>query len=296
MRVAVSGSSGFVGSALCASLSADGHEVVRLVRREATDVLEAQWDPARGHLDAGVLTGVEAVVNLSGAGVGDRRWSRSYRRIIRESRVRSTALLASAIAQLPEPPRVFVSASGIALYGPDRDAEPLDEDSAPGDGFLAALCEEWEQAAAPAKAAGVAVCHPRFGIVMDRSGGALGAMLPLFSWGLGGALGGGHQFWSPISLHDTVRALRLLIEEHGCVGPYNLTVPEPVSNAEFSRILAAQLRRPRLLPVPGVALQLALGAYADEVLGSLFVLPRRLLQAGFTFDHPAAWSIVRAAV
>ena len=190
MRVAVSGSGGFIGTALCASLQAEGHEVVRLVRREATDILEAQWDPARGHLDAGVLTGVEAVVNLSGAGIGQRRWSRSYRRVIHDSRIRSTALLASALAQLPEPPRVFVSASGISLYGPDRDAEALHEDSAAGEGFLASLCEEWEHAAAPARAAGVAVCHPRFGIVMDRGGGALGAMLPLFSWGLGGSLGG----------------------------------------------------------------------------------------------------------
>lgn len=296
MKVAVSGSGGFIGTALCRSLRADGHEVVRLVRRRPAGPDEAQWNPSQGRLDIGDLAGAEAVVNLAGASLGRRRWSRSYRRVIHDSRIRSTSVLASALTQLPERPRVFVSASGSGLYGPDRDDEVLDEDSSAGDGFLAQLCEDWEQAAAPARAADIAVCHPRLGMVMDRSGGALGRMLPLFRLGLGGSLGDGHQFWSVISLHDTVRALRFLIEQHGSVGPYDLTAPQPVTNAEFSRLLAHALSRPRLLPVPPFALHLGLGGFADELLGSLYVVPERLVQAGFEFDHPDARSIVRAAI
>ncbi|PSK99741.1 hypothetical protein CLV30_11744 [Haloactinopolyspora alba] len=296
MKVAISGGGGFVGTALRASLRADGHDVLRLVRRKPAGPHETQWDPAQGVLDVGDLAGVEAVVNLAGAGVGARRWSRSYKRLVHDSRIRSTALLASGLAQLAEPPRVLVSASGVSLYGPDRGDEVLDEESDAGDGFLAGLCHEWEQAAAPARAADIAICHSRFGIVMDRSGGALGRLLPWYRLGLGGTLGNGRQFWSPISLHDTVRALRFLIEQHGCVGPYNLTAPEPLVQAEFSRVLGQAVSRPRLLPVPETALRLAVGQYATEIVGSLNVLPTRLTQAGFEFDHPDARSIVGAGL
>lgn len=296
MRVAICGSSGFIGTALTASLRADGHDVLRLVRRAAAEPDEASWDPARGVVDDEDLGGVEAVVNLSGANVGARRWTRHYKHVVRDSRVRTTAFLASVLARLPNPPRVLVCASGVGYYGPDRGDEVVDEDDVAGDGFLAGLCVEWEQAAAPARAAGIAVCQARFGVVMDKSGGGLARMLPLFRLGLGGALGSGEQFWSLVSLHDTVRALRFMIEQHGCVGPHNVTAPAPVTNAEFSRVLAAELSRPRLLPVPGLGLRAALGEYANEATGSLRVIPSRLTSAGFAFDHPDVTSIVRAAL
>ncbi len=296
MRVAIAGGSGLIGSALRASLISDGHEVVRLVRRHPASPDEAHWDPDGGILDADDLAGVEAVVNLAGAGVGDRRWSSSYRRVLHDSRIRSTTLLASTMAQLPDPPRLFVSASGIAVYGTDRGDEILDEDSPAGDGFLALLCQEWEQAAAPARAAGIAVCHPRFGLVMGPGGGAFARMLPWFRAGLGGSYGNGDQWWSPVSLHDTVRALRFLIEEHGCVGAYDLTAPHSISNAEFARVLAAALNRPRLLHAPAFGLHLLLGPYARHILGSLNVVPARLTRSGFTFDHSDAHSIVTAAL
>lgn len=296
MRVAVAGSSGFIGSALCASLSADGHEVVRLVRRAATAPDEAHWDPEQGAVPLAQLADVEAVVHLGGANVGGHRWTRRYKQQLHHSRVRSTAVLAAALTTLATRPRVFVSASAMGYYGPDRGHDVLNEDDAAGDGFMARLCQDWEQAASPARAADIAVCHPRFGLVVGPGGGALGPMLPLFRLGLGGAFGDGEQSWSPVSLHDTVRALRFMIEEHGCVGAYNVTAPEPVSNGEFSRLLAAELHRPRLLPVPGFALRIALGEAAGELLGSLHVVPTRLTEAGFTFEHPDARSIIAAAV
>lgn len=296
MRVAVAGSSGFVGAGLRAELAAAGHDVVRLVRRPAAADDEITWDPDAGRLDSASLAGVEAVVNLCGAGVGDRRWTRHYKRVIHDSRVRSTAVLASALAAMTEPPRVFVSGSAEGYYGNDRGRLILDENDPPGETFLARLCVDWEAAAAPAKAAGIAVCHPRLGIVMHRSGGALGRMLPLFRFGLGGRLGGGEQFWSFVSRADTTRALRFLVEEHGCVGAYNVTAPQPAANAEFARVLAEAMKRPALVPAPSFAVQVVLGEYADEVLGSLRIVPSRLLDSGFTFEHPDARSVVAAAL
>lgn len=296
MRVAVTGSSGFIGTALTAHLHRGGHDVVRLVRRDPTGPDEARWDPAAGVIDIADLEGVEAVVNLSGAPVGDHRWNRAYKRVLHDSRVRTTTVLAAALASMPERPRVLVSASGINFYGSDRGHDVLDEDDDPGDGFLAGLSQEWEDAANPARNANIAVCNPRFGIVMDRSGGALGRMLPLFRLGLGGTLGGGDQYWSSVSLNDVIRSLTFLIEEHGCVGPYNVTAPEPVTNAEFTRVLAAALHRPRLAPVPAVALRIALGEYAEDIIGSLRVVPSRLVDAGFVHDQPTPRAIVEAAL
>ncbi|WP_198663948.1 TIGR01777 family oxidoreductase [Jiangella endophytica] len=296
MRVAVAGSSGFVGSALVAELESAGHDVVRLVRRAPAAANEARWDPEQGVVPLPRLTDVEAVVHLGGVNVGSRRWTRGFKKQLHHSRIRSTTVLASALTGLPTRPRVFVSASAMGFYGPDRGRELLDEESGPGDGFLARLCQDWEHAAAPARAADIAVCHPRFGLVVGPGGGALKPLLPLFRLGLGGHFGGGEQFWSTVSLHDAVRALRFLIEQHGCVGPYNVTAPEPVSNGEFSRLLAAELHRPRLLPVPGFALQIALGQASSELLGSLRIVPTRLTEAGFEFDQPDARSIIRAAL
>ena len=296
MRVAVAGSTGFIGSALCARLHGAGHDVLRLVRRPAAGPDELTWDPVGGVVEPARLEGVEAVVNLSGAGVGAQRWSRAYKKVIRDSRVLSTTTLATTFAGLDDPPRVFVSASGVGIYGSDRGRQVLDEDDLPGEGFLARLCVDWEAAAEPARAAGIAVCQARFGVVMHHSGGAIHRMLPFYRFGVGGSLGGGEQFWSHVALDDAVRALQFVIEEHGCVGPYNVTAPEPVSNAEFSRVLAQALRRPSIVAVPGLALRVVLGEYADEVLGSLRVIPRRLLESGFEFHHPTAPSTVEAAL
>lgn len=296
MRVVITGSGGLIGTALRASLAVDGHEAVRLVRRAPTGPDEIQWDPERGQLDPARLEGVDAVVNLAGAPIGTRRWSDSYKREILVSRANATHTVAEAVAKLDRPPQVFVSASGIYLYGSDHGSEVLDEEEAPGTGFLARVCQQWEAAAEPAATADIPVCHPRIGLVMSRKGGALARMLPWFRVGLGGPLGGGEQYWSHISLTDTVRALRFLIETPGCIGPYNVTAPEPVKNAEFARVLAYLLRRPTLLPVPAVALQIRFGEMASHPLSSLRVLPARLMAAGFTFEHPTARHVVADAL
>lgn len=296
MRVAVAGSSGFIGTALVTGLESAGHDVVRLVRHRPAAPNEAQWDPEKGVVPLARMAGVEAVVHLGGINVGSRRWTRRFKKQLHHSRIRSTTVLASALTGLAARPRVFVSASAMGFYGPDRGRELLDEESEPGDGFLAGLCQDWEHAAAPARAADIAVCHPRFGLVIGPDGGALKPLLPLFRLGLGGHFGNGEQFWSPVSLHDTARALRFLVEQHGSVGPYNVCCPSPVSNGEFSRVLADDLHRPRLLPVPGIGLRVALGEASSELLGSLRIVPTRLTEAGFTFDHPDVRAILRAAL
>lgn len=296
MRVAISGSSGFIGTALVGRLRSAGHEILRLVRHPPANPNEIFWDPVGGGLDTRPLEGVEAVVNLSGESLGNRRWTPSFKELIHDSRIRSTTVLAASLASLNDPPRVLVSASGINVYGSDRGRDRIDEDFPAGDDFLAKVCIDWEAATSPARAAGIAVCHPRFGIVIDASGGALRRMLPLFRLGLGGTLGGGEQYWSPVSLTDAVSALQFLVEQHGCVGAYNVTSPEPVTNAEFSRTLAQALNRPMLLPVPGFGLRLALGEYSEIITGSLRVLPARLLDTGFVHEHPDTRAIIAAGL
>jgi hypothetical protein len=297
MKVAITGSSGLIGTALRASLGADGHEVLRLVRRPAQSADEISWDPATGRLDPAGLEGVEAVVNLAGAGTGDHRWTRSYKQTILDSRVRATATLARALVQLTDRPRVLVSQSGIDVYGVGHGSDVIDEDEPPGEGsFLSSVARAWEATASSAAAADIAVCHSRTGIVMTRLGGALAEMLPLFRRGLGGPLAGGEQYWSHISLDDAVSALRFLMETHGCSGPYNITALEPVTNAEFTRVLAKALRRPAILPVPEFALRIGLGESADRAVNSLRVIPARLVEAGFQHRHPDAPSVVAAAL
>ncbi|HEX6338643.1 MAG TPA: TIGR01777 family oxidoreductase [Jiangellaceae bacterium] len=296
MRVAITGSSGLVGAALRGSLVADGHEVVRLVRREPAAPDEVGWNPSRGLIDIKDLDGVDAAVNLAGAPVGARRWTSSYKKTILASRTNATHVLATALAKLDHPPRVLVSASGIVFYGLHHGREFLDEDELPGSSFLAWVCAEWEAAAEPATSADIAVCHARLGMVMSRRGGALARMLPWFRAGLGGPLGGGDQYWSTISLVDAVKALRFLMEMPGCTGPYNVTAPAPVTNAEFARVLAHTLRRPTLLPVPSFALRARYGEFAEELLASYRAVPRRLLESGFSFDHPDPPSIVSAGL
>jgi len=296
VRVAITGSSGMIGTALRASLSADRHEVLRLVRRPPESSDEVYWDPVAGWLNPAHLEGVEAVVNLSGANVGGQRWTRAYKRTLRDSRLSATRTLAKALTEMTDRPRVLVSMSAAGIYGLAHGSEVLDEDEPTGDGFLADMCREWEAAAAPAEKAGIAVCHPRAHLIMTRHGGALARMLPWFRKGLGGPLAGGRQYWSHVSLSDVVRALRFLIETHGCSGPYNVAAPEPVTNAEFTRVLARELGRPTLLPVPEFALRIRYGEFADDILVSLRLVSARLSDAGFEFEHPTARSVVAAGL
>ncbi|TAK69221.1 MAG: TIGR01777 family protein [Actinomycetota bacterium] len=283
MKVVISGASGLIGSALVASLAADGHEVVRLVRRTPAAPDEARWDPAGGTVDSAALRDCDAVVHLAGAGVGDHRWTPAYRQEIRASRVDGTTTLATAVAQLDRPPQVFVSASAIGVYG-DTGSRTVDETAPAADGFLPEVVQAWEAAADPARAAGIRTVHPRSGLVLSRHGGALGRMLPIARLGLLGPLGGGRQYWSYISRRDEVAALRFLIDTPGLAGPVNLTAPHPATNAEVTRALGALLRRPAVLPVPAFALRVVLGGFSDEVLGSRRVVPDRLERSGFQWS------------
>ncbi len=294
MRVVIAGSSGLIGSALTTSLLADGHDVVRLVRRPAAGsggtgaparVAEVTWDPAAASLPHGALDGADAVVNLAGAGVGDHRWTAAYRRRVRDSRVLSTATLATALSGLGSPPPVFVAGSAIGYYGETGDT-PTDESAAPGTDFLAEVCREWEAAAFPAEKAGVRVTHPRLGLVVSRRGGAFGRLLPLAKAGLGGRLGTGRQYWSYVSITDTIRALRYLIETGSLAGPVNVTTPNPIVNSEVTAVIGRTLNRPMLFAVPGPALRLGLGGFAEGILMSQRIVPAKLLASGFEFAHP----------
>lgn len=295
MRVTITGSSGLLGSALARSLRADGHEVVRLVRREPSRPDEARWSPADGCVEAASLEDADAVVHLAGAGVGDRPWTRAYKRKIRDSRLDGTRTIAEAIAAASRPPPVLVCGSAIGYYG-DTGGREADEESPAGRGFLAALVRDWEAAATPARDAGVRVVHPRTGVVLAREGGYLGRTLPLFRLGLGGRLGDGRQWTSWISVRDQVAALRFLIDTE-IAGPVDLTAPNPVTNAEYTRTLGALLHRPARLPVPKAVLRAALLGFADEgPLVSQRVLPRRLRDAGFRFAHEDVGSALRAVL
>lgn len=290
MRIVVSGASGLIGSALVPHLAARGHEVTRLVRRTAASG-ESQWDPARGVIDANLVGAADAIIHLSGAGIGDKRWSNSYKREILDSRVKSTKLLASVIAGAAKRPGVFLSGSAIGFYGARGD-EQLDETSSVGTGFLADVCKEWESAA---NGAGTRTVFLRTGIVLSPKGGALKKQLPLFRAGLGGKFGRGDQWQSWISIDDEVAAIEHLLT--GSVqGPVNLTAPAPVTNAEFASALGRVLRRPALLPVPSIGPKLLLGAELADAL--LFtgqrVIPRVLSSSGFQFTHPTLEIALRA--
>ncbi|MCQ8774723.1 TIGR01777 family oxidoreductase [Streptomyces telluris] len=295
MRIAITGSTGLIGTALVRSLRADGHEVVRLVRREARARGEVSWDPLRQTVDASGLAGCTGVVHLAGAGVGDHRWTASYKKEIRDSRVLGTAAVAEALASLDTPPRVLVSGSAIGIYG-DTGDRLADESTPPGHGFLAGVCQEWEDAAGPAAEAGVRTVFARTGLVVAREGGAWGKLFPLFRAGLGGRLGNGRQYWSFIALQDHVAALRHLLEADDVAGPVNLTAPHPVTNRQVTEVMGRVLHRPALFPAPAPLLRLALGEMATDVLGSQRVVPRRLLDSGFSFTFPDVESAVRAAL
>ncbi|MEU9376420.1 TIGR01777 family oxidoreductase [Streptomyces sp. NPDC048255] len=295
MRIAVTGSTGLIGNALVRSLRADGHEVVRFVRRAPAAADEARWDPAGGYVDPAGLTGCAAVVHLAGAGVGEHRWTTAYKKEIRDSRVLGTAALATALAALDEPPAVFVCGSAIGYYG-DTGDRPVDEDAPAGQGFLPSVCVEWEAAAEPARAAGIRTAFARTGLVVAGEGGAWGRLFPIFRAGIGGPLGNGRQYWSYISLRDEIAALRHIIDTPGIEGPVNLTGPEPLTNRQVSAAMGRVLRRPALLPVPALALRIVPGEFSEDVLGSQRVLPARLLESGFVFRDPGIEEAIRAAL
>ena len=289
MRVAVTGSTGLIGTALVARLREEGHEVTRLVRdrRRAREPGAVFWDPARGEVDAAGLEGHDVVVHLAGESLVGI-WTRAKKRRIRESRARGTRVLAEALAGLARPPRLLLAASAIGFYGPREPDEVVDESTPAGRGFLAEVAVEWEAAAEPARTAGIRVVHARFGLVLSPRGGALAKMLPVFRLGLGGTLGSGEQVWSWIALDDVVEAALHVFRTEALAGPVNFTAPEPVSNAEFTRVLGRVLRRPAPFGVPAFAARLVAGEMAEEVLlAGAYVVPRRLLDSGYGFRLPA---------
>ncbi|WP_460365505.1 TIGR01777 family oxidoreductase [Actinocorallia lasiicapitis] len=294
MKAVVSGASGLIGRALTASLAAGGWDVVRLVRREPAGPDEARWDPA-GSVADGALDGADAVIHLAGAGIGDRLWTKARKKEILDSRVNGTQTLARAIAGLDGTRPVFVSGSAVGFYG-DTGASETSEDAPAGEGFLADVVERWEAATAPAADAGVRTVLARTGIVLSADGGMLGRLRPLFGLGLGARLGDGRQWMSWITLDDEIRALRFLLDSD-LSGPVNLTAPNPVTNAEFTRSLAAALHRPAPFVVPAPLMRLALRDFAAEVpLVSQRALPTRLTAAGFTFTQPTLGPALHAVL
>lgn len=292
LRIAMTGGSGLIGSSLTSLLRAAGHRVTPLVRR-APGHGEIGWDPAAGRIDAAALEGTDAVVHLAGESIADGRWTAARKRRILESRTSGTGLLAGTLARLARPPAVLASASAIGYYG-DRGDQRLDEGSGPGEGFLPLVTRAWEAATSPAEEAGIRVVRTRFGIVLSADGGALARMLPPFRAGLGGRLGSGDQYMSPVALDDVAAALQHCIVTPAVRGAVNVTCPGPVTNREFTRILAAVLRRPAPFVVPRFALRVAMGEMVDELLfASARVEPAALLASGYRFRHPTVESALR---
>ena len=299
MRIAVTGSTGLIGTAVVAALRDGGHRVIRLVRRTPASEDEIAWDPLAptGGLAPGALDGLDAAVHLAGANVAGRRWTAAYKEEIRASRVRGTRALAGALAAASAPPSVLLSGSAIGWYG-DTGGREVDESSPAGSGFLPDVVREWEAAARQAEEAGIRVVTMRSGVVMSRRGGVLARMLPPFRLGLGARLGSGTQVMSWITLADYATIVSFLLARPEITGPVNLTTPHPVTNAEFTSALAAAVHRPGLLFLPEQALKLALGGVSSDILASARVLPRRLEAAGYRFrfpDLPAALAAELAA-
>ena len=279
-KIAVTGASGLIGSALCAQLKSDGHQVIKVVRRAARVADEVSWNPLKGEIDLAGLEGTDAVFHLAGAGVGDKRWSAAYRSEILNSRLLSTTTIANACEQIQ--PEVFISASATGYYGETGDRSVTETDRG-GEDFLSIVCREWELVANQAPS--VRTVKLRTGLVLDPTGGALGRMLPIFKFGLGGKLGSGKQWWSWITLHDQIRAMIFLMNSK-IEGPVNITSPNPVTNQQFTAALARALKRPAFFPAPAFALRAVLGGFSTEILGSKKVMPKVLLDNDFEFDYP----------
>ena len=289
-KIAVTGASGLIGSALCAQLKSDGHQVIKLVRRPPRLSDEVSWDPQRGEINLDLLEGVDAVFHLAGAGVGDKRWSASYRSEILNSRLLGTTTIANACEQLQ--PEVFISASAIGYYGETGNRSVTEVDRG-GEDFLSIVCREWESVANLAPS--VRTIKLRTGLVLDPTGGALGRMIPLFKFGLGGKLGSGKQWWSWITLHDQIRAMLFLMNSN-IEGPVNLTSPNAVTNQEFTAALARAMKRPAIFPAPAFALRAVLGGFSTEVLGSKKVIPQVLMDNKFEFAYPHVSAALTALV
>ena len=295
MKVAVTGASGLLGTHLVRSLRADGHDVLRLVRRPAQRADEVRWDPSSGRVNTDALAGLEAAIHLAGAGLGDRPWTPGYRRLVYDSRVNGTRTIATALASLEPRPRVLVSMSGVGYYGNQGD-RVLDEDSPVGSGYIAKISHDWEQPTSLAADAGIRVATARTGVVVAAGGGAFGRILPVFRLGLGGRIGSGRQYWSWIGLRDYVRAIRFLLDRDDIAGAVNVCAPNPVTNAELTTTLGRLLHRPAVLSVPGFALRLPLRDFAEDLLGGQRVVPTRLMATGFVFEQPEIEAALRAVL
>jgi len=289
-KIAVTGASGLIGSALVAKLKNDGYQVLKIVRRPVRTADEVTWNPVKSEIDLQALEGIDAVFHLAGAGVGDKRWSASYRSEILNSRLLGTTTIATACEQLQ--PTVFISASAIGYYG-ETGNRSVTEAERGGDDFLSVVCREWESVANLAPS--IRTIKLRTGLVLDPTGGALGRMIPLFKFGLGGKLGSGKQWWSWITLHDQIRAMIFLMNSK-IEGAVNLTSPNPVTNQEFTAALAIALKRPAIFPAPAFALRAVLGGFSTEVLGSKKVIPKILMDNKFEFDYPHVSSALTALV
>jgi uncharacterized protein len=296
MKVVLTGSSGMLGQALLSSLRGDGHEGVRLVRRDPAAPDEQRWDPSTGHVETAALLGADAVVNLAGPGLGDRPWTPAYRRTVLTARVEATRTIATAMAAADPRPRVLLSSSAVGYYGNPGD-QVLTEDDPAGDTYLARIASSWEAATAPAQDAGIRVVTARAAVVVSADGGAFGRrLLPLFRLGLGGRLGSGRQWWSWVTLEDYVRAMRFLLEHDEIAGPVNISAPEPIRNGDLTKAMGRVLHRPTVFWAPGVALKLPLRDFAVDLLGGQRVVPRRLLDAGFSFEQPSFEPALRAVL
>jgi uncharacterized protein (TIGR01777 family) len=286
MKVAITGASGLIGSALSPFLSAGGHEVVRLVRRAPKAADEITWDPEGSGIDGEALEGVDAVVHLAGENLAAGRWNRRRKARIRDSRIGPTRLLAGTLARMKRTPKALISASAVGYYG-DRGDAWLTEETAPADDFLGRLVREWEEAAAPAAQAGIRVVHPRLGMVLSPAGGALRKMLLPFRMGLGGVLGDGRQYMSWIAIDDLVGVIHHALVRDDVRGPVNVVAPSPVTNTEFTKALGRVLRRPTVAPAPAFALRLVFGEMADAtILASIRVKPEKLVATGYRFRFP----------
>ena len=296
MHVAITGSSGLIGTALTRSLRADGHQVTRFVRSASTADDAARWDPAAGEIDSGALAAADAVVHLAGVGIADRRWSDAHKQAVLDSRIDGTTTLARALADLDDGPKVLLSGSAIGYYGPTGD-DAVDETSPAGSDYLADVCVKWEAAAAPAVDAGLRVAFLRTGIVQSAEGGSLKKQLLPFKLGVGGRIGDGQQYVSWITIDDEVRAIRYLLDEE-VSGPVNLTAPNPARNIEYTKALGSVLGRPTIFPVPTFALKLILGGEAAEALAlsSQRVVPKVLTDRGFSFSHADIEAGLRAVL
>lgn len=287
MKICVLGSSGLIGKPLVEKLRCQGHEVIRLVRsRENLAHDEIFWEPSTGKIDANVLEGVDAFINLAGENIASGRWTEAQKRLIQDSRVMGTHHLVRILTGLKNPPKVLVNASAIGYYG-DRGTEKIDEESTPGDDFLATVCQKWEEATRPAEEHGIRVVKLRIGAVLSRDGGALAKMLLPFKLGLGGKIGSGDQYFSWIALDDLLEVICFALTNNELKGPVNVVAPDPVTNAAFTKALGNVLHRPTIFPLPAFAVRLMFGEMADAImLGGAQVFPKKLLALGFNFKYP----------